>query len=526
MNGKAMLLVLQEEGHEVTERDIDRIRTKNGLLLRAGKGYVSMAGQTRKRTHSQANENAQTDVFQGQDFDSQQFADPTTAHEASFSPSSPTSDMTPEERARYDQSMQRMQAESDQKWQAGKRRRRIRGYGPLPADPAGTAARYASETSLDECKAYLQLDNAIYKQMRDRFMAICEEAGFEKKTVAGPEKWQAAKDRLVRENTHLAAMLNPLQPDVDRKSNALDVVCCDVTKRIRVMNTRISLADAKNGLELNPEQSRDARRSFYKILEADKFTSKIACGDEHWQEMRQRWIDGSPLLRSIAAEGDKLKDKYLDVLCRDASKRIRDDNLRSDPSRKKGTNKTYGPGPGPAAPTLRKDSASGRKNTAAAVAAAAATSGLSAIARAAASATPAAQDPQHDLEIDPSLLLAANDPSLSLESSSANYLFETQPAPPRARIPAYFRLNPSSRLVGHHAKMWLGSLAEPTITALHQAATAQAGAASVAKVHGMVRDGAGIETMYQIDQDDELDIYLATTGGKATFVVLLEGGYA
>lgn len=82
------------------------------------------------------------------------------------------------------------------------------------------APRYGSETSLDECKAFLQLSNEKYVQLRDEFEAICSEMGIIKMTLCAQGEWQAAKDRHIRENMHLASVLHPLQPDIDQRLNA------------------------------------------------------------------------------------------------------------------------------------------------------------------------------------------------------------------------------------------------------------------------------------------------------------------
>lgn len=97
---------------------------------------------------------------------------------------------------------------------------------------------------------------------------------------------------------------------------------------------------------------------------------------------------------------------------------------------------------------------------------------------------------------------------------------------PSESIPAYFRLSPSSNLVGNHPRMWLGKLALPDMTELRKAATCKAGAATLAKVQGIVKNLDGSEDSYQIDGDDELGVYLEAAGEKSTFVVVLEGGYA
>lgn len=86
-----------------------------------------------------------------------------------------------------------MQFESDQALANRKRRRRIRGYGHLPPDDPGMAPRYNSETTLDECKAFLHLSNEMYSTVRDDYEAICRDMGIErKKTVMENGVWYVA----------------------------------------------------------------------------------------------------------------------------------------------------------------------------------------------------------------------------------------------------------------------------------------------------------------------------------------------
>ena len=73
--------------------------------------------------------------------------------------------------------------------------------------------------------------------------------------------------------------------------------------------------------------------------------------------------------------------------------------------------------------------------------------------------------------------------------------------------------------------MWLGKLSAPTLSA-HKAAMSKAGAVRVTKVQGTVKNNDGGEDSWLIESDDELEVYLGEAGEKATFVVLLEGGYA
>jgi hypothetical protein len=138
--------------------------------------------------------------------------------------------------------------------------------------------------------------------------------------------------------------------------------------------------------------------------------------------------------------------------------------------------------------------------------------------------------PPINFDIDPSLEMAEQSQSQSQRNAPVMVgpgvtVYSSNPNPPAA-IPAYFRLSPQSSLIGHHPRMWLGKLASRTVDALHFAAKSKAGAASVGKIQGVVKNDDGSEDAWLIESDDELDVYLDEAGEKATFVVVLEGGYA
>lgn len=410
--------------------------------------------------------------------------------------------------------MDQLQVESDSKWAARKRRRRTRGWAGLPADPDGPP-RFPSETTIDESKAYLSLDNDLYCQLREQFEAICREEGVLKKTVAGPEKWLAVKDRLIAENSHLRSTLhsNPQQRPTQAVLS-LDVICTDVTKRLRTLDRKMTIADAKNALGVNPEQSRQIRHAFYALLEADRFAGKLAAGDDHWQQLKARWVAASPLLQAALAPGPADPDhgtrvKAVEVLCRDVMKRLRDDQARRDPSVKKQA--PPGPGPGPAKPR------SGRG----------------------AAAVPnryAPEPAQHggELQIDPTLLLAASDPSLAAGPLHDRHHHHHHPrsAPPAhtqpAPLPVFLKLHPHSA-VRAAPDCWLGLLTRGTMGELRALAAEKHAGARVARVEGVVRDAsaaaAGRDVCYCIDDERELAGYLAhVSGGQATFVVRLVEG--
>lgn len=353
---------------------------------------------------------------------------------------------------------------------------------------------------------------------------------------------------------------NEITPE--SKALALDVVCTDVTKRMRTLERRMTIAEAKNALHINPEQSREIRNQFYEVLKADHFTSKLEAGDEHWVRLKQQWIDNSELLQQLLAGGTIDPDhdnkvKAIEVLCRDVMKRLRDDQTKRDPSRKKQIN--AGPGPGPAPPKITRTVPPfpPYAPTASMVPAAAAA------AQAAKHAQAAGQDgTDSELQIDPSLLAAASDPSLDItlqlqqfaaeaagrpeydagrqdydttgrqEYEAAGHQHATQSgAAQYATVPVYLRLNPASA-VQAEPKFWLGMLQIPvqnpgtsTIPLLPQLISvtqAQHPRSTILKFWGVVMEADGEENMYAIEREEDLAIYLQFVGdGKPTFSVQL-----
>lgn len=200
--------------------------------------------------------------------------------------------LDPEQEMMRMQRLNDLQRESDERLQSGKRRRRIRGYGHFPPDAPDVEPRYSSETTLDECKAFLHLTNEQYTTVRQDFQTICEETGIIKKTACADGVWEESKRRLIRENMHLSAMMHPLQPDQEKKANALDCICMDVTKRMRVAGKAITMAEANNILGINPRESKAIRRSLYEIFTKDNFESRLVTGEVSTD---RTWSDWSRL---------------------------------------------------------------------------------------------------------------------------------------------------------------------------------------------------------------------------------------
>ncbi|KAJ9646322.1 hypothetical protein H2199_002371 [Coniosporium tulheliwenetii] len=512
-NQKEMLRILNSEGFDIKERELMRLRARNRWLLRVPNGMQArsyaapLTPQPDTETH-----------------DSEQ-----AAHLEIVSASAT--------------SIEQIEAATEREASPSYRqRRRTRGWAGLPADPQGPP-RFPSETTIDESKVYLNLENAQYREVRDQFQSICEEEGVAKKTIAGAEKWQAVKDRLIRENQHLQdAFWNDQLHRPELKALALDVICTDVTKRMRTLERRMTIAEAKNALSINPEESRQIRNAFYATLKADCFTSKLEAGNEHWQDLKSQWIAGSELLQRILAPGAAdpdhfLKVKAIEVLCRDVMKRLRDDQTKRDPTRKKQASSGPGPGPAPPRPAAPSNASTTLDHTSAAPTAQMTLTQSSSEQLAAS---------RSDLQIDPSLLLAAHDSSIaaahhqqasyeqqshynaaSRQASSYpidSYAPNTCPPQPQA-IAIFCRLSPISP-VQREPKIWLDVLATGSIAELRHLILSRHPGTTVARIEGVVSDQSGREILYPLDQDDELYSYVAhVSGGKATFVVHLVESY-
>lgn len=301
-----MVQTLNDEGFPIKSRELHRVRTTHRWLVRS----PSAAGAneaSRRLTHDDTLDHA---ILMGA---------------AAVGPHVNRYIAHPAEERRRE-----MEAESDDRWLAKKRRRRTRQYAGMPADPPGPP-RFPSETTLAQSQEILGLDKAAYADVRQQFQTICEEAGILKKTVAGPDKWEDAKNDLVSRADPLQAVFWVDKSNLELKQLALDVICSDVTKRMReAVEKPLSMVDVKSILDLNPETTRQVRSAFYRLLETDGFTSKVALGPERWHALKQKWVDECDTLRRAFTRLDdpqnfELKRKAVEALATDVMKRLRDD---------------------------------------------------------------------------------------------------------------------------------------------------------------------------------------------------------
>ena len=490
-----MLQTLQAEGHDIKERELMRLRAKNRWLMRIPNGAKQPTGdETEAQIEAQLLEAARNEGV----------AEPAqTPVESQTEP--PVAAEPPAEFVeRQKQRLEELKNISDQRWAEKKRRRRTKGYAGLPADPEGLPPRFPSETTLEESRAILNLSVRDYRAVRDQFQGICEAEQIMQKTVAGAEKWSAVKDRLVRENALLQSVMWQDTTNLQSKELALDVICTDVTKRIRTMGKRLTILESKNVLGLNPDQSRQIRSEFYDILEAEHYTSKLEMGPEKWKELKDRWVAGNVYLQNLLAAGPdndpdhKKKLDAMELLCRDVMKRVRDDRAK-----KKGTFRKSKPAQ---SPTREDDPATRAQGTAPTSGAASYSAALPANPYGDIQ-NPAPQNDLSDFQIDPNLLQVAD--NLSAPQVSA-------------MIPVYVRPHPESTLYTT-TKLWLGSLAARTVREIHVMLATKYPHAKAERIDGIDKDGNGNEIPYRIDEDEELEAYLDhVEGRKATFIVLLK----
>ena len=559
-----MLHILNKEDFDIKERELMRVRAKNRWLLRVPNGMKAHGYTEALIDQPLPSEDDDLDVKALQRAikdESPEVPEPPPSR-----PLSPPLD--PEVLEKRKRRLEQLQAESDERYAARKRRRRTRGWAGLPPDPP-SAPRFPSETTIDESKACLDLDKNRYRELREHFQAICQDMGIIKKTIAGDDLWRAAKDRLVQENAHLSKVFGD-EANNEQKALTLDVICTDVTKRMRTLERRMTIAEAKNIIGINPEQSRQIRNSFYNVLRADHFTSKLEAGEEHWKELKDEWIKTTPILQIILAdemseESRQTKLKAMEVLCRDVMKRLRDDQTKRDPNRRSLVEGgTISPQPVAASTTMpppgrREQNSRSKARAAPSSSSSSSMQAASDIASKALASSSILDNTISDLQIDPSLLDTTTEPSPYLphhlsalaDSPNSSYLPAAQPShldpnldpvfqpqeppPPPHSTPVYIR--PYSISATRNAdiknKMWLAKLTTRTVSELRTLISKKYPNTTINRIDGIDKDDGdtgsaehdgggcgGEELRFIVDGDEELDAYLThVEGRKAMFVV-------
>lgn len=208
-------------------------------------------------------------------------------------------------------------------------------------DASGAIVRFPSEMTIDDARSKLGLDKPTYRALRVEFQNICTALDVSKKS-AGSEKWEAAKTRLLHIRPELYHKLWTPEDELESKQAALDVICTDIAKRMRSMDSKMSVAEVKNALGMNPQEARDARVAFNEVLIDAGFTTKLDSTPtpQQWDDLRRLWSNRSGVIQKILDDidsdpGNRLKVKALDVLSRDTLKRLRDNRASRSPKKQR-----------------------------------------------------------------------------------------------------------------------------------------------------------------------------------------------
>jgi hypothetical protein len=463
-----MLRILKEEGYHINERELMRVRAKNRWLLRVPNG-----AKARKIPH----------IVLGED---------------------------PSQEAGNQEILETRKAESTELRTSPEQRSQTLEWAGLPADPPNRP-RFPSETTIHESKRYLKLDKSLYQEIRNQFQRICEEAGFFKKTIAGPERWQAAKNRLIHESPHLQAIFCSDPSQLDTKTLALDIVCTDVTKRMRTLERRMTIAEAKNALGINPEESRQIKNAFYNILEVNHFTSKLDAGGNRWKELKNQWIRESELLQNILSaefthSENTTKNKALEVLCRDVMKRFRDVQTKQNPRNPIDASQS------PSRATL--------SNSVDSECAVNIPSGISALASNALASTPMVAAERGDIQIDPSLLQATSNPPFALlppTSAKVELRDVDQLLVLTFPVSIYLQIEPGA------AESWVDRLMQPSLEELRRLIGLRYPNKVLERIQGIERSGHDDKERIMIDDNAKLEAYLVQSqGDMAYFEIFLD----
>lgn len=327
-----MLEALHRDGYDIKERELSRLRKKKGLQMRAANSSQALVVPAKRKSSQMEVSDEKYDPAIAQ-------VDANEDHNLSQPAAEQTPTLPPEVQEKRQKHLEKLQIESEKRYKDHTRRRRTRPWAGLPADPPAPP-RFPSETTIDEAKHILGLDHKAYVGVREQFQSICEQENIRKKTEAGDGQWQYAKDRLATENQYLHLVFFIDEPvDHTQHNLALDVICSDVTKRMRTLNNRLTIQECKNILRTNPEEARQLRKSFEDILRAGHFTSKLEAGPEHWNELKRQWLRKSLHLQELLREGEadpeyRTRVKAMELICRDVMKRLRDEHTRKDPTKK------------------------------------------------------------------------------------------------------------------------------------------------------------------------------------------------
>ncbi|KAG5981449.1 hypothetical protein E4U55_002915 [Claviceps digitariae] len=291
---REMLRILKEEGFDIKLRELHRLRVRNRWLLRSSS----------KRLPKVLGDDAQS-------------------VEETQKPTSELGQKSLSPHAQQDLPRDKAPLKMSKRQQKRKASRAV-GH-------EGMIVRFPSETTLDDARQMLGLTAPMYRDLRSYFQQICEDEGIIKKTDAGVVRWDSAKEKLIRRMPELQLAVCSARDKIESRQIALDVICTDVTKRMRILETRMTLAEARNSLGINPEQFREIRLALYQALSEAYVSRKSNATPQQWENVKRAWKSKSAQLERILASMKPEQGRALDVLTRDILKRRRDGRHQDAP---------------------------------------------------------------------------------------------------------------------------------------------------------------------------------------------------
>ncbi|KAL9948581.1 hypothetical protein ACHAQF_001308 [Verticillium nonalfalfae] len=558
-------IVNEEEGYEISSRELLRLRQEHNLMLRGRNGDRPSTEGPDDDDESMAEDGTPVSPGQHQDQNQDQEQAPSGAAAAAAAASAG-------EGQQQQQPVVELFPAPVKTSPAGKGhnkpRRLTKVFGLRSRDAAGPP-RFPSELTLDEAKAILGLDEDSYVGMRAIFTRLCEEAGVIKKTIAGPDRWEGLKDALIRQFPPLEAEMWQSRDNHDGKKLALDVICTDCTKRLRVKNRNLTLPDARVVLGINPEETRQLRASWYKLVEENGVHSKTQAGVKQWNDLKNQWGQRCPIVQRVLTAGntqstheDKLR--ALELLARDVMKRRWDDAGRAKKAQagKKASATPSAETAGKAAKQTQTQTQTQQQQ--------ASRPGLEprfVVADAPMGDNPHAEeqdgdgtagngqdhmyqsnypDPQvsaqqpyaspHnpqrvvlDSTLGSSLLMAVNSESAAYQQQQQQQHMSPQqqaaPGPPSTSTAIFLRLSPLSTYETS-TSLWIATMSAHSVRELRHVAVEKFPNAACLRVEGILKDGKGGEMPLLIDGDTELEAYLThLNGATPTFSVQLVPGW-
>ncbi|KAM5355386.1 hypothetical protein ACJ41O_002032 [Fusarium nematophilum] len=319
-------VLTDEDGFDINSRELMRVRARNRWLLRARDGDRARPGDAERTPESPG------DSSTDQEGDSE--TPPPQREESLPGGQKHTSSLV----VNSGQSSQNHVVSPGPRSRKLSKRQSRRNR--QNAADAGSLVRFPSEMTLNDSKNSLGLDTKAYQETRECFRRICIRESIVKKTVAGPDRWELVKNLLIHERAHLQQTLWVSRENIETKKLALDIICTDVTKRIRNLDTRMTLLDAKNVLGLNPVESREVRTALHEVLSDANFTCKSDGTPEQWEELKKRWRAKSAHVKNLDTAGEdaesRKRARAIEIVARDVIKRLRDEK-RGQHSKGQGT---------------------------------------------------------------------------------------------------------------------------------------------------------------------------------------------